>query len=296
MVIDGDAFVVKHVDRAYDWIARQTGDLACWPIVVWERGLVDLAPDCIDHTIVGAARTATGGALLMRDVSAWLVPADDTPLSLEQHLRFLDHLAAFHAACWGWEDTIGLWPLGNRYALFGPEALACEAALGHPEPVTRIAEAAWVRLGEVAPRNGGRARTAAERAVAAASTRSPAGRTRSSTATGSSATWVAAPTAAPCSSTGRCPGSGPPVVELAHYLALNSARLPVGHTKDDAIAAYRASLERHGIDTEPWFDRQLALCLLGVMLQLGWEKSFDERRDELAWWAARVEAGVRHLR
>ena len=39
VVIDGDAFVVKHVDRAYDWIARQTGDLACWPIVVWERGL-----------------------------------------------------------------------------------------------------------------------------------------------------------------------------------------------------------------------------------------------------------------
>jgi hypothetical protein len=54
-------------------------------------------------------------------------------------------------------------------------------------------------------------------------------------------------------------------------------------------------LERHGIDTEPWFDRQLALCLLGVMLQLGWEKSFDERGDELAWGAARVEAGVREL-
>ena len=105
VTIDGDAFVLKHVDRTYDWIARQSGDLACWPIVVWERGLVDLAPPSIDHTIVGAARTTTGGALLMRDASAWLVPADDTPLSLEQHLRFLDHLAEFHVACWGWVDT-----------------------------------------------------------------------------------------------------------------------------------------------------------------------------------------------
>ena len=70
---------------------------------------------------------------------------------------------------------------------------------------------------------------------------------------------------------------------------------PVGHTKDDAIAAYRASLERHGVDTEPWWDRQLALCLLGIMLLLGWEKSFDETGDELAWWAARVDAGVQEL-
>ena len=295
VIIDGDAFVVKHVDRAYDWIARQTGDLACWPIVVWERGLVDLAPDCIDHTIVGAARTATGGALLMRDVSTWLVRAGDTPLPLEQHLRFLDHLAAFHTACWGWEDTIGLWPLGNRYGLFGPEALACEAALGHPEPVTRIAEGGWVRLNEVAP----------GMAAALAPLRS--------------APWPLLDALAALPRTflhgdwklgnlgshpdGRTvlvdwsiPGSGPPLAELAHYLALNNARLPVGHTKDDAIAAYRASLERHGIDTEPWFERQLALCLLGVMLQLGWEKSFDEQGDERAWWAARVDAGVRELR
>ena len=39
-----------------------------------------------------------------------------------------------------------------------------------------------------------------------------------------------------------------------------SARLPVGHTKDDAIAAYRASLERHGIDTEPWFGTGSSRC------------------------------------
>jgi hypothetical protein len=32
------------------------------------------------------------------------------------------------------------------------------------------------------------------------------------------------------------------------------------------------------------------------MLQLGWEKSFDEQGDELAWWAACVETGNRELR
>ncbi len=90
------------------------------------------------------------------------------------------------------------------------------------------------------------------------------------------------------------PGAGPPLAELAHYLALNSARLPVGHSKDDAIAAYRASLQQR-VDTEPWWDRQLALCLLGVMLQLAWNKVDDPTGEELSWWAARVDEGMRAL-
>src|SRR5262249_51500681 len=69
IVIDDVRYVLKLVDRRDDWIARQTGDVACWPVVVWEAGIVDLAPGCIDHTLVGAARTPTGGAVLMRDVS-----------------------------------------------------------------------------------------------------------------------------------------------------------------------------------------------------------------------------------
>jgi ABC-type polysaccharide/polyol phosphate export permease len=61
------------------------------------------------------------------------------------------------------------------------------------------------------------------------------------------------------------------------------------------IEAYRAALERNGIATRPWFDRQLRLCLLGVMLQLGWEKSFDDTGVELAWWNARVREGIEEL-
>ena len=35
VTIDGDAFVLKHIDRGYDWIARQSGDLG----VLADRGL-----------------------------------------------------------------------------------------------------------------------------------------------------------------------------------------------------------------------------------------------------------------
>ena len=58
-------------------------------------------------------------------------------------------------------------------------------------------------------------------------------------------------------------GEGPPLAEIAHQLALNRARIPVELARDATVDAYRAALERHGVDTAPWFERQLALCLVG---------------------------------
>jgi hypothetical protein len=90
------------------------------------------------------------------------------------------------------------------------------------------------------------------------------------------------------------PGAGPGVTELTWYLALNRARLPVGHTKEDAIVAYRAALERREVDTAPWWDRALGLAFLGALVQFGWEKVLGDD-DELAWWEDRAVAGAAFL-
>ncbi len=90
-------------------------------------------------------------------------------------------------------------------------------------------------------------------------------------------------------------GSGPPLAEVAHYLALNNARTPAGHGKDAVVDAYRAALERHGVVTAGWFERQLALCLLGAMLLLGWEKAYDGTGVELTWWRDRTIDTAREL-
>jgi hypothetical protein len=291
VVIDGERYVLKHVDRRDDWIMRQTGDLGCVPILVWEAGILDLAPACIDHATVGVARVGAGGAVLMRDVGNSLVPEGDSPLGLEQHLRFLDHLAAFHAACWGWRDTVGLVPVANRYSFFGPDALACEAELGFPQPVPRIATEGWELLRRVAPRM---ADALAPLRMAPYPLFDALATTPSTFLHGD---WKLGNLGT--DATGRtvlvdwsvC-GEGPPLAELAHYLALNCARLPEGHTKDDAIVAYRAALERHGIDTAAWWEQQLALCLLGHMLLLGWEKAFDATGAERDWWEARTLAAI----
>ncbi len=54
-------------------------------------------------------------------------------------------------------------------------------------------------------------------------------------------------------------------------------------SKEETIAAYRRVLERHGVDTAGWWDRQLGLCMVGMMATMAWEKALGDA-DELAWW------------
>jgi thiamine kinase-like enzyme len=86
------------------------------------------------------------------------------------------------------------------------------------------------------------------------------------------------------------PGRAPALSDLAWYLAINCRRMP--QSKEAAIGAYRAAVESHGIDTDPWWDRQLGLCLLGALVQFGWEKALGGYDDELAWWEERALAGA----
>src|SRR5690242_4451708 len=98
-VIDGEPYVVKHLGWDRDWLARALGDRDCWTWTLWRTGLLAALPDCVDHTIVAMSREPATGevVVVMRDVGPYLVPADGTALPLDQHLRFLDHMARWHA-------------------------------------------------------------------------------------------------------------------------------------------------------------------------------------------------------
>lgn len=284
--IDGQRYVLKHIDLRQDWIMRQSGDLRGYPITVWTSGVLDLVPDVIDHAYVGAARDEHAGAVLMRDVSDFLVAQTDAPVTLDQHTRFLSHLAAFHASTWGWSDTLGLTPLGTRMCWFGPAALACEMARDDPADVPRIATSGWEQLRDVAPR------VATVLAPLRIEPWALVDALRAGPQTFIHGDWKLAnlgsmPDGRTILLDWALPGAGPPLLELAHYLALNSARLPVGHTKDDAIATYRDALGREGVETSSWFDAQLDVALVAMMVLLGWEKALGAP-SELAWWEERV--------
>ena len=53
VTIDGERLILKHVHLDDDFTMRVSGDLGCRPLRVWEAGLMDLAPDAIDHAVAG---------------------------------------------------------------------------------------------------------------------------------------------------------------------------------------------------------------------------------------------------
>jgi hypothetical protein len=288
LVMGGQPYVLKHLDLARDWTMRASGCLRGAPLLAWERGLLARLPDCFNQPIVGVCRVGgegrapSGGcAVLMRDVSPWLVPVTDEPISLDQHLRFLRHMAALHAAFWACGSECEVIPVMHRYLELSPWLTIAEAFVGSGHLVPRLVGEGWPRLAEVAP---------AAAAIVTPLARDPGPLVEA--LEGTPQTFVHSNWKLDNLGTdadGRTvvldweqPGRGAPLSDLAWYLAINCRRLPQG--KEDAIAAYRRALEEHGISTEAWWDRQLALCLLGALVQFGWEKALGGYDEELAWW------------
>jgi hypothetical protein len=85
------------------------------------------------------------------------------------------------------------------------------------------------------------------------------------------------------------PGSGPACWDLCWYVALNRARLP--ESKEATFAQFQAALDGRGVETAPWWDTQLDLCVLGMMATFGWEKALSDDA-ELAWWEQRVAGAM----
>lgn len=298
--IDGAPHIVKYAHLDDDFTMRVSGDLACRTARAWAAGLLDAAADHVDHTIVGASfgvgRNGWGAALLMRDASGDLLPLGGGVIPAAHHAAFLDGLGALCAATWGWHDDPvdgpGLLPYGARWAWFGHAAVEGERALGWPERVPRIAADGWERFEARAPQPLARLVDELRRdtaPLAAALRETPScllhGDVKASNA-GLAADgrvvlidWAYV-------------GEGPACHELAWHLALDRARLPV--SKEATIEAFRDALEGHGVATAGWWERQLALCLLGAVVEFGWEKALGDD-DELGWWCDAARAGAARL-
>lgn len=290
-----ESFVLKFIELDRDFTMRASGDIGCRPIRAYAAGLFDVAPDLVDHAVVGAARNVGrngwGGALLMRDVTAELVPPGDDPLPEEQHLGFVHHLAGVTARTWGWRDDVGLLPYASRWGWFAPSVIDAERALAWPEAAPRLAAEGWERFDQrvgaaVAAGIAELRRNVAPLVDALAAT--PSCLLHGDWKMGNLGT----------AADGRTVlvdwayvGEGPPAHELGWYLAVNRQRLPRGHSKERVIEDFRAALEGHGVDTFGWYDAQVRLALLGTVVQFGWEKALGDD-EELGWWCDRARDGL----
>ena len=291
--IRGEQFFLKSLTYSDDWISRTIGDREFWPFKVWRAGVMDAAPDCIDHATLGMALEGEGDSarlsILMRDVSPWLVPEGDDVVPAEVHVGFLEHMAALHACFWGWQDEVGLTPMPNRLLWFAPQNIVGELAGPEVPGPIQAAERGWRVLAERAPRLHGLAAAihADPGPLVVALATTPRTFLHGDWKMGNLGwdpqrrrtvllDWA-------------YPGEGPAAFDLAWYLALNRSRLPT--TKEVAIECYRTALEGHGIDTEGWWERQLGLSLLAMTATIAWDKATGDSA-ELEWWEARAVEGA----
>ena len=290
--IGGEPHVVKYLDPGTDWTMRAAGVDGSATLELWRRGILTRLPASINQPIVGIAYEDGVTALLMRDVGDWLVAVSDDVVPLDQHLRFLDHMADMHATFWQTPDDIDVVSNRTRYLELSPQTAEREAALGSTHAVPPLIGEGWPLLAEVAP-------TAAAIVTPLATDPTPLVDALAGTPeTLVHGNWKldnlgTDPQGRTVLLDWELPGRGPALSDLTWYLSINCRRLP--HAKEDAIDAYRESLEGHGVDTDAWWSRQLGLCLLGTLVQFGWEKAFAGYDDELAWWERQAVDGAKLL-
>jgi phosphotransferase family enzyme len=283
--IAGEQFFLKRVSPASDWIMRVTRDRVHRGHLIWQAGVMDAAPPCIDHTVVAMQLDGDGDAAvlstLMRDVGAWLVPEGDAVVPAAQHRGFVEHLAEMCAAFWGWRDSIGgLSTMTERVRYFAPDNIAPELRVESVPATLAAADRGWGLLPQRAPLLW---------RLASAVHADPSLLTEplaSLPVTFLHGDWKMGNLGTHAN--GRTilldwayPGSGPACWDLWWYVALNRVRLP--ESKEATVARFRAALELQGIATGEWWQAQLDLCLLAIMATFGWEKALDDA-EELSWW------------
>jgi hypothetical protein len=288
IVVGPDRYFVKRISFAADWIMRAVGDRVYRQYLVWQAGIMDQSPDCIDHAVVAMSLDGAGDdavlTIVMRDVGGFLVPPGDAVLPVRQHAGFIAHMAALGSAFWGWDDQIGLTTMAQRIRFFAPDIIATE--LGAPEVPGAIAAATagWAALPGRSPRLWQLAQLVHDRPEVITG---PLAETPS---TFLAVDWKLGnlgthPDGRTILLDWAFPGAGPACWDLCWYLALNRARLP--EPKEAVISRFRAALEQHGIDTSTWWQQQLDLCMIGIMATFSWEKALGDDR-ELSWWEATV--------
>ena len=142
---DGTPGIAKRVVPGGDWLGRVAGGRAI-TAELWQAGVLQRLPAAIETGIVAVEPDGDGWRILMRDLSAALLPAEG-PISRARHREVMAAAGALHAAFRG-ERFEGAITLERHLAISAP-AIA-EAERDGSDVIPKQLETAWEAFAEVA--------------------------------------------------------------------------------------------------------------------------------------------------
>lgn len=277
---DGASFVLKRFAIERDWIMRATDDAGAREAAFAAAGIA--LPSSIETPTLGVASEGSSHALLMRDITASLLP--EGVIGRRALDAIIGGIAALHrtplpAAPAPWCD------IRRRLLLLSPAGARVAAAYGAPVAADLVR--GWELFATLA--------TPPVARLVAALHAEPTPLLEA--LAGLPAAFLHGDLK--FDNIGIEPDGGlwlidwamvmhaPPAIELGWFLAINSRRLPV--PLDDVLDRY-ADAARLRPDERRAHDALAAVC--GLVLR-GWRKALDADAGataELAWWCGRGEA------
>jgi Phosphotransferase enzyme family len=123
VLADGRSLIAKRIVPGKNWIDLHTKDEGR-EALLFTSGVLDRMPDAIDHAVVAAERDGDAWWVVMRDVSASLLP-DGKRLSRDEHRRILAAANGMWEEFWG-EQVPHVCTLHDCFALFSPAIAEAE--------------------------------------------------------------------------------------------------------------------------------------------------------------------------
>jgi hypothetical protein len=288
---DGRTFVLKHLPESGDWLTRASGRRDSVR-QLWTSGVLDRINAVVDHTIVDVVDDHGHDVVVMRDVSAHLLPTEGTILRATSR-RLLAGLAALHEL--GRHETPQqLCPLGARYQMFAPHIHEADNGPGS-HPRRQFIVSGWALFAEHAPADIVDAVFAVHRDPTSLADRLAHHPTTLLHGDTKIPNLGLGPHGLIAIDWGDLTGFGPPEVDVAWYALMNEQNL--GTTPDEIFADYQAVAAR------PLEPEALDLACIGSLAQMGFKlpspalhgstpNILHGADNRLTWWCRRVDLAL----
>ncbi len=296
-LVDGGvrSLVLKRTRVADDWLSARTDDR------VGREGLLLGEPalsgvwDAFACPYLAWSAADGDVALLMEDLSPYLLPDVCEPIGEDEEDRLLAAAAAMHANFWE-SPALALPWLARPDQLLGllnAGTLATLAERGFPHPVVERAHAGWKAAFARLPERVSALLREPPQSLAARSEHLPRTLTHGDFKV---ANFALMPDGRVAAFDWAVIGAGPVATELGWHLAVNATRLP--GAKEQSIARYRRALESalgRTLGDEFWRQTVENAVLAGGAMML-WSKALAlesgsaRAHAEWEWWVDRLAA------